>query len=108
MSNNLDRKPSSRRRRLLKARLAERDGAACWYCGAAFGPGLDGATIDHLIPRSIWHTWMQAALVLACYPCNQAKADQLPQAVLRPVPGTFGPGLVPAAGVVLAEVGAAA
>ncbi|MFF3584963.1 hypothetical protein [Streptomyces mirabilis] len=64
----MDRKPSSRRRRLLKARLAERDGASYWYCGAVLGPGLDGATIDHLVPRSVWHTWMQAALVLACGP----------------------------------------
>ncbi|MEU7384693.1 MULTISPECIES: hypothetical protein [unclassified Streptomyces] len=105
----MDRKPPSRRRRLLKARLAERDGASCWYCDAVFGPGLDEATIDHLVPRSVWHTWMQAALVLACGPCNQTKVNRLPQAVLRPVPGTFGPGLVPATSAGrAAEAGAAA
>jgi 5-methylcytosine-specific restriction endonuclease McrA len=107
MSNNLDRKPSSRRRRLLKARLVERDGAACWYCATPFGPDLEGATFDHLVPRSIWHTWAVAALVLACGPCNRAKADRLPQAVLRPAPGTFAPGLVPAS-VPVAVVGVAA
>jgi 5-methylcytosine-specific restriction endonuclease McrA len=94
VSNNPDRKPGSKRRRLLKARLAERDGAQCWYCATPFGPGLEGATVDHLIPRSLLHTWVQAALVLACYPCNEAKGNRLPQALLRPAPGQFGPGLV--------------
>ncbi|MET8725505.1 HNH endonuclease [Streptomyces misionensis] len=99
MSNNADRKPCSKRRRLLKARLAARDGAQCFYCATPFGPGLEGATVDHLIPRSLVHTWAQAALVLACGPCNEAKADVLPQALLRPAPGQFGPGLVPARAV---------
>ncbi len=99
MSTNADRKPCSKRRRLLKQRLAERDGARCFYCATEFGPGLEGATVDHLIPRSLVHTWAQAALVLACHPCNEAKADALPQALLRPAPGQFGPGLVPARAV---------
>jgi 5-methylcytosine-specific restriction endonuclease McrA len=98
MTTNADRKPGSKRRRLLKTRLAERDGAQCFYCATPFGPGLEGATVDHLIPRSLLYTWAQAALVLACGPCNEAKADVLPQALLRPAPGQFGPGLVPAAG----------
>lgn len=96
MSNNLDRKPGSKRRRFLKKRLAQRDGRQCFYCGTQFNRRLDGATVDHLIPRSLVHTWAQAALVLACHPCNEAKADQLPQTLLRPAPGAFGPGLVPA------------
>ncbi|MFD8740829.1 HNH endonuclease, partial [Streptomyces sp. NPDC059618] len=95
MSNSPDRKPSAKRRRLLKRRLAARDGAQCFYCREPFGPGLEGATVDHLIPRSLLHTWAQAALVLACYPCNEAKGTELPQTLLRPAAGQFGPGLVP-------------
>ncbi|MFJ8856651.1 HNH endonuclease [Streptomyces sp. NPDC102437] len=86
--------PGAARRRRIRAALAERDGAQCWYCGHGFGPGLDGATIDHLIPRRWLPTWTLVALVLACEPCNTAKADRLPQALLRPAPGRFGPGLV--------------
>jgi hypothetical protein len=37
--------------------------------------------------------WHQANLVLACRPCNEAKADTLPQLLLRPV--GYRPGLVP-------------
>ncbi|MCT2544305.1 HNH endonuclease [Streptomyces atratus] len=88
--------PGAARRRRIRAALAERDGAQCFYCGHQFGPApaLEGATIDHLVPRSLAHTWALAALVLACEPCNTAKGDQLPQALLRPAPGRFGPGLV--------------
>ncbi|MFJ2645049.1 MULTISPECIES: HNH endonuclease [unclassified Streptomyces] len=87
--------PGAARRRRIRAALAERDGAQCWYCGHGFGPApaLDGATIDHLIPRRWLPTWTLAALVLACEPCNTAKADRLPQALLRPAAGRFGPGL---------------
>ncbi|MGW2545284.1 HNH endonuclease [Kitasatospora sp. NPDC001574] len=84
---------SARQRRRLRAALAERDGAACWYCHAPFGPGLDGATLDHLVPRSVVPTWALAALVLACAPCNEAKADRAPAALLRPARGRFGSGL---------------
>lgn len=81
---------NGRRKRALKKSLAERDGARCWYCAAPFGPDLEGATVDHLIPRRFLPTWRQEALVLACEPCNHAKADRLPQEILRP---RFGPGL---------------
>ncbi|MFE0778784.1 HNH endonuclease [Streptomyces sp. NPDC058861] len=96
MSNSPDRGPGSKRRRLLKSRLAERDGAVCFWCRSPFGPALEGATLDHLVPRSHVHTWAQAALVLACAPCNEAKADTLPQVLLRPAVA-YGPGLVPLA-----------
>ncbi|MFE4177533.1 HNH endonuclease [Streptomyces sp. NPDC056909] len=88
-------RPRSWERRALRALLAERDGAGCFYCGTPFGRRLAGATFDHLVPKSLVPTWDAAALVLACEPCNQAKSDTLPQALLRPAPGTFGPGLVP-------------
>lgn len=88
--------PSGERRRKLKAKLAERDGARCFYCGTPFGPALEGSTLDHLVPRSLMNTWAQAALVLACGPCNEAKADTAPALLLRPALA-FGPGLVPQA-----------
>ncbi|MFF8775493.1 HNH endonuclease [Kitasatospora sp. NPDC015120] len=84
---------SAKQRRRLRAALADRDGAACWYCHTEFGPGLDGATLDHLVPRSAVPTWALAALVLACAPCNEAKADQPPAVLLRPARGRFGSGL---------------
>ncbi|MFF4181447.1 HNH endonuclease [Streptomyces sp. NPDC001750] len=92
--------PNRARRRRIRVALAERDGAQCFYCGTPFGPApaLQGATIDHLVPRSLAHTWALAALVLACAPCNEVKADTAPALLLRPAPGRFGPGLVPGEG----------
>lgn len=82
--------PPAARRRRIKARLAERDGMACFYCVHPFTTLVE-ATIDHLVPRCLLPGWLQANLVLACHPCNQAKADQLPQRLLRP--SGYGPGL---------------
>jgi 5-methylcytosine-specific restriction endonuclease McrA len=86
--------PNSARKRKLKARIIERDGMACFYCRTPFPTAAD-ATLDHLVPQSAVPGWRAANLVLACVPCNQAKADALPQALLRPV--GYGPGLVPVA-----------
>lgn len=33
--------------------------------------------MDHVVPISLYRTWSANALVLACQPCNQAKADRL-------------------------------
>jgi len=83
--------PNAAARRRIKRNLAARDGAWCFYCGHVFAD-LASATLDHLVPYSQMPTWRQANLVLACEPCNAAKADQLPQAFLRP--SGYGPGLV--------------
>jgi len=87
--------PNSARMRKIKARLIERDGPACFYCHTRF-PSAAGATVDHLVPQSFVPGWRLANLVLACGPCNAAKADTLPQALLRPT--GYGPGLVPLPG----------
>jgi hypothetical protein len=92
MSGSRGRGPNAARRRHIKAQLARRDGACCFYCGQAFA-ALADATIDHLVPHCALRTWVQANLVLACRPCNQAKADRLPQTFLRP--SGLGAGLVP-------------
>ncbi|MFJ6163653.1 HNH endonuclease [Micromonospora orduensis] len=75
-------RPNSRRMRQIKRALADRDGAGCFYCGHAF-PAMITATVDHLIPQSVLPGWALMNLVLACRPCNEAKADQLPQVFLR-------------------------
>lgn len=86
-------RPTTERRRQIRRSLAKRDGACCFYCGTPFAD-LGQATLDHLIPQSQIPGWKLANLVLACYPCNQAKAGMLPQTFLRPV-GRFAPGLRP-------------
>ncbi|MFI6333326.1 HNH endonuclease [Micromonospora chersina] len=77
-------RPNSTRMRAIKRALADRDGAGCFYCGHPFACLL-GATVDHLIPQSVLPGWALVNLVLACRPCNEAKADQLPQVFLRTV-----------------------
>lgn len=86
------RSVNSTRRRQIKRSLIGRDGMACFYCRTPFAD-VSEATIDHLVPQSAVPGWKLANLVLACQPCNAAKADTLPQAFLRPA--GFGPGLVP-------------
>ncbi|MDT0268313.1 HNH endonuclease signature motif containing protein [Streptomyces sp. DSM 44915] len=66
----------ARRHRL---NIAWRDGARCFYCHTPFpDPKMTGATLDHYIPHSLWPSSQLANLVLACFTCNQAKADILP------------------------------
>jgi len=65
------------RRRARKRTLARRDGARCAYCRIPF-TDLRQATIDHVVPISLFYTWAAAHLVLACRSCNDRKADRLP------------------------------
>ncbi|WP_275559606.1 HNH endonuclease [Streptomyces sp. 5-6(2022)] len=71
----------SEARRQVRAYVAERDGARCHYCRTEFGEDLAGATLDHYIPYSLWPMSKPRNLVLACDPCNNAKADALPLAL---------------------------
>ncbi|MEV6331534.1 HNH endonuclease signature motif containing protein [Streptomyces sp. NPDC051909] len=64
------------RRRARKAQLAARDGWRCTYCWRRFRH-LREATMDHVVPISLYRTWSANSLVLACEPCNKAKADRL-------------------------------
>ncbi len=72
-----------RRRRELRGILVERDGARCWYCRTRFHD-LDDSTIDHLVPRSHGGSWSLTNIVLACGPCNEAKADRSVVEFVRP------------------------
>ncbi|KOG09770.1 hypothetical protein ADK34_36670 [Streptomyces viridochromogenes] len=67
---------SAARRRSRKAQLAARDGWRCVYCRHRFRD-LREATMDHVVPISLYRTWSANALVLACQPCNHIKADRL-------------------------------
>ncbi|MEU5219040.1 HNH endonuclease [Streptomyces sp. NPDC020807] len=67
---------NSARRRARKAQLAARDGWRCAYCRRRF-KDLREATMDHVVPYSLYRTWSANALVLACQPCNHVKADRL-------------------------------
>lgn len=65
------------RRRLRKEQLARRHGARCAYCRKPFA-SLREATLDHVVPVSLFRTWAVVHLMLACRACNHAKADRLP------------------------------
>ncbi|WP_385622661.1 HNH endonuclease signature motif containing protein [Streptomyces sp. P8-A8] len=68
---------SAPRRRTRKEQLARRHGWRCTYCRCPFTT-LREATLDHIVPVSLYRTWAAVNLTLACRPCNHAKADRLP------------------------------
>ncbi|MFJ9997869.1 HNH endonuclease [Streptomyces werraensis] len=68
---------NSVQRRLRKEQLARRHGQRCAYCRRPFAD-LREATLDHIAPLSLWRSWSVTSLLLACRPCNDAKADRLP------------------------------
>lgn len=78
------------RRRARKRTLARRDGAHCAYCRIPF-MDLREATMDHVVPISLFLTWSADHLVLACRPCNTAKADRLPLSLALVLCATFAP-----------------
>ncbi|MFE7464186.1 HNH endonuclease [Streptomyces sp. NPDC057499] len=68
---------SAPRRRTRKEQLARRRGWRCTYCRRPFTSPQE-ATLDHIVPVSLYRTWSVVNLALACRPCNHAKADRLP------------------------------
>ncbi|MFF3534752.1 HNH endonuclease [Streptomyces sp. NPDC002466] len=68
---------SAPRRRTRKQQLARRHGWRCTYCRRPFTAPRE-ATLDHIVPVSLYRTWAAVNLTLACRPCNHAKADRLP------------------------------
>ncbi|MEU8672331.1 HNH endonuclease [Streptomyces anulatus] len=83
---------NSTRRRARKHQLALRDGQRCAYCALPFA-SLREATLDHVVPVSLLRTWSAGALVLACRPCNHAKADRLPLSLALLIVWAYGPDL---------------
>ncbi|MBT2493681.1 HNH endonuclease [Streptomyces sp. ISL-96] len=78
----MSKRINAKNRAVLAQRLAERSGCGwcCFYCRSPFTE-TSRATFDHYIPYWLWRTGRQRNLVLACGPCNSAKADALPWAV---------------------------
>jgi 5-methylcytosine-specific restriction endonuclease McrA len=56
-----------------KAGLLRRDRHRCAYCG---GPG---STVDHVVPKAQGGRTTWTNVVVACGPCNHAKADRTPE-----------------------------
>lgn len=77
MSHHTTQRLNAARRRSRKRTLARRDGARCAYCWTPFAD-LRAATLDHVVPISLFFTWRSENLVLACHSCNDRKADRLP------------------------------
>lgn len=67
----------ARQSRTTKKRLAAKHGWECFYCGC--GLSVETGTVDHVIPLSRGGTNRIDNKVLACLPCNSAKADALPE-----------------------------
>ncbi|WP_258539630.1 HNH endonuclease [Streptomyces ipomoeae] len=78
------------RRRARKEQLARRHGQCCGYCRRPFA-SLREATLDHIAPCSLWRTWSVTALMLACFDCNQNKADRFPLSLALMLCATFTP-----------------
>ncbi|MEV6980012.1 hypothetical protein AB0M95_01930 [Sphaerisporangium sp. NPDC051017] len=73
------KKLTGERGRRKRLRLAERDGARCFYCRVPSDPLL--LTFDHYLPIGLWTNrkcHKSRNLVLACEPCNKRKANHLP------------------------------
>ncbi|WP_385619869.1 HNH endonuclease [Streptomyces sp. P8-A8] len=78
------------RRRTRKEQLARRHGQRCTYCRRPFAT-LREATLDHIVPVSLFRTWSVVHLTLACVDCNHAKADRLPLSIALLLGWTYGP-----------------
>jgi hypothetical protein len=53
---------------------------SCQWCGASL-VRVEDSTVDHVVPRSRLGTDNWSNLVLACRPCNLAKAGSLPDRI---------------------------
>lgn len=68
------------RRRAIKfsrINVATRDDFRCQYCGGKFP--LRRLTYDHVVPRSQGGRTAWDNIVMACYPCNEAKRNRTPE-----------------------------
>lgn len=64
---------NSHQKRELKQKLLKKHGPICQICKHNFP--VNKLTLDHIIPLAINPDWSLSNLQLACYPCNQKKAD---------------------------------
>ncbi|WP_242540782.1 HNH endonuclease [Streptomyces albidoflavus] len=87
----LARSLTREQRRRRRVWLARRFGLSCAYCYRPF-TFLEQATLDHVVPFSLYRTWAVQHLMLACRPCNQAKGNRLPLSMALLLVHTATPG----------------
>lgn len=63
--------------------VATRDKFTCQYCGLKLP--LSKLTYDHVVPRSHGGRTVWENIVMACYPCNEAKANRTPAQAKMPL-----------------------
>jgi 5-methylcytosine-specific restriction endonuclease McrA len=68
---------NNKRRGRVRERLLAKAGHTCQHCGATDVR----LTFDHIVPRSKGGSMAQHNLQVLCEPCNQAKADTMPEAL---------------------------
>lgn len=68
--------------RRKRIRIAREQNGRCFYCRTPFADPATDATFDHYVPYALWPTNVRHNLVVACQPCNNAKADALPLGLL--------------------------
>lgn len=73
----VNEKEASDRRKLI-VRLFKKYGAVCFYCPLPLD--LETCTVDHYIPRAAGGSNHIDNLRPACFPCNNWKADRVPNA----------------------------
>jgi 5-methylcytosine-specific restriction endonuclease McrA len=64
----------TRRRKITRRAVFERDDWTCQYCGSRAN-----LTVDHVIPRSKGGLSSWENIVASCAPCNRRKGDALPR-----------------------------
>jgi 5-methylcytosine-specific restriction endonuclease McrA len=77
----------------LRTAVFDRDGGRCRYCAKlleVFGPGMDDATLDHVVPRGTTYRGVLGTdeldnLVLACGACNRRKQARSPERARMPL-----------------------
>lgn len=69
----------SKSRASKRRRIYERDGWRCVECGFNGRKCPEKLTLDHRIPKSKGGSNSESNLQTMCRPCNQAKADDMPE-----------------------------
>ena len=78
---------SSYQWRKIRERILRRDQNTCQRCG------LEGDTVDHIIPRKLGGNDMDSNLQVLCRTCNFSKGGRLFDSTATPMtlPGSFTP-----------------
>jgi hypothetical protein len=87
MSSALQGNGSTTKWRKIRQRILQRDGHTCQACG------MDGNSVDHIVPRSMGGGDDDWNLQTLCIPCNSAKGGRFFSSTLTPLtlPGLVSP-----------------